>query len=139
MYLAILAGLVLVFLLMKAKGASKNPYVIVGNYKAKNFPLSGGMSLEVIQKMKDDELPQYSLEEFASMEDEFLRLEKETVCSGVSYKIPAVEMSNKIKSRFPNYDFRYHNLHIKQVSEPSKSINPWITCRAEIPASIALS
>ena len=136
MYLAILVGVMLVWLLMKAKGASNNPYVIVGNYKATHFPLSGGMSLEVIQKMREDGLPQYSLEEFASMEDEFLRLEKETVCSGLSYKVPAIEMSRKIKSRFPKYDFRYHNLHIKQVSEPSKAINPWITCRSEIPMSI---
>ena len=106
----------------------KNRMVVVGDYKARNFPLSGGMSLEVVEKMVEDGLPQDSLEEFATLEDEFLRLEKETVCGGHSFKIPAVELSRKIKDRFGNYDFSYHNLHIKQISEPSKSINPWLTC-----------
>lgn len=119
---------ILVLLLHSTNKSPKNRQVMVGDYPANNFPLSGGMSLEVLEKMVEDGLPQHSLDEFATMEDEFLRLEKDTVCGGHSLKIPAVELSRKIKDRFPNYDFSYHNLHIKQLSEPSKAINPWLTC-----------
>ena len=119
---------ILIILIHYTKATPLGHRIVVGNYPAKHFPLSGGMSVEIIEKMRDDGLPQHSLEEFATMEDEFLRLEKETVCGGHSLKIPAIELSRSIKERFPTYDFKYHNLHIKQISEPSKSINPWLSC-----------
>ena len=58
--------------------------------------------------------------------DEFLKMEKETVHTGVSYLIQATELSTMIKERFVNYNFDYHNMHIRQMSMPSKVINKWL-------------
>ena len=107
--------------------------VVVGNYKCKHFDTSGGMSLEVLKKMQSDNLCQERLEEFATLEDEFLYLERQTVCSGKSFKVPMMELDTQIKDRFSAYDFKYHNMHIKQASEPTKQVNPWLTCVGGIP------
>jgi len=95
----------------------------IGNYETKYFPLSGGYSLEMFQNMKDNNVSQSSLKEFLSMEDAFLKMEYDTVRGGVSYHIQAQELSKMIKERFKGFNFDYHNLHLKQMAEPSKLIN----------------
>jgi hypothetical protein len=37
-------------------------------------------------------------------------------------------LSNKIKEMFPKYNFSHHTIHLKQIAEPKKSINPYIKC-----------
>mgnify|MGYP005644760017 CR=1 FL=1 len=106
---------------------------IVGNYRCKHFDTSGGMSLEILKKMQADGLCQERLEEFATLEDEFLYLERQTVCGGKSFRVPMMELDTQIRDRFSAYDFKYHNMHIKQASEPTKQVNPWLTCPGGIP------
>ena len=124
----LLLGLMVVFALLYVFVSTTRNQVVAGDIKALHFPISGGFSKEVVEKMVQDGLSKQSVEEFVSMEDQFLYMEKETVCKGVSLKVPAMELSRQIKERFRDYDFKYHNLHIKQISEPSKAINPWLTC-----------
>jgi len=130
-----LVFVVTIFLyLFKPNGEKAQPRKIeVGNYVCQHFDISGGMSLEILKKMRDDGLCQERLEEFATLEDEFLYLERQTVCTGKSYKIPMTELDRQIRDRFSSYDFKYHNLHIKQASEPTKQVNPWLTCPGGIP------
>jgi hypothetical protein len=121
-------------LMIMFKPSTGEPRTVeVGNYKCKHFDTSGGMSLEVLKKMQSDGLCQERLEEFATLEDEFLYLERQTVCGGKSFKVPMMELDRKIRDRFAAYDFKYHNMHIKQASEPTKQVNPWITCIGGIP------
>ena len=97
-------------------------------YTTKYFPLSGGLSLEIFHKMKSDGLSETSLRDFLMMEDTFLRMEQETVCLGTSYAIQGQALSQQIKNRFRGYRFDYHNLHLKQMAEPSKNVNTFLTC-----------
>ena len=99
-----------------------------GGYTTKYFPLSGGLSLEMFHKMKSDGLSDTSLRDFLTMEDMFLKMEKDTTCLGTSYAIQAQALSQQIKERFRGYRFDYHNLHLKQMAEPSKSVNIYLTC-----------
>ena len=100
----------------------------VGGYTTKYFPLSSGFSLEMFHKMKIDGLSDTSLRDFLMMEDMFLKMEKDTVCMGVSYSIQGQSLSQQIKERFRAYNFDYHNPHLKQMAEPSKNVNSALTC-----------
>ena len=97
-------------------------------YKTKNFHLSNGMSQSTFYSMKEGGISDTSLKEFLIMEDRFLELEKLSVCSGMSRKYESFELSKLIKDTFLEYDFSYHTIHLKQISEPSKLINRNITC-----------
>lgn len=102
--------------------------VTAGGYTTKYFPLSGGMSQEIFHKMKTDGLSDTSLRDYLTMEDTLLKMEQETVCLGISYAIQGQALSQQIKNRFSAYRFDYHNIHIKQMSEPSKNLNTFLTC-----------
>jgi hypothetical protein len=102
---------------------SRDTQARVGNYTTKYFPLSGGYSLEMFNTMKDNNVSESSLKEFLSMEDAFLKMEYDTVRGGMSYHIQGQELSKMIKERFRGFTFDYHNLHIKQMAEPSKTVN----------------
>jgi hypothetical protein len=120
-YLIILVGAYLFFTVDNHMGQS-----VIDNIKSSHFPLSGGFSVEIVEKMKKDGMSNESIKQFITMEDEFLRMEKETVYTGVSYLIQATELSTMIKERFVNYNFDYHNMHIRQMSMPSKVVNKWL-------------
>lgn len=102
--------------------------VKAGGYDSTYFHVSGGKSKELFEKMRDDGISDQSLVEFAQMEDQFLGMEKESVCFKRSRKLEALAMSQQIKERFKGYNFAYHTIHIKQVAEPDKNINKFLTC-----------
>lgn len=97
-------------------------------FKTEYFHLSNGNSKKMFEKMKTYGLPQERLKEFIMLEDNFLRIEHESVCKGVSMKYEGFAVSDKIKKVFIGYDFSYHTIHLKQISEPTKLINRNIVC-----------
>jgi len=103
-------------------------YVNILGYTSKYFYMSHGESKKIFEKMENDNIAYESLKSFVIMEDDFLNLERKSVCSGVSQKVEAFALSDEIKNRFKGYDFSYHTKHLKQISEPDKVINRNITC-----------
>lgn len=97
-------------------------------YETQNFHISNGKSLgiynELIKQNKSDEV----LAKFATMEDKFLDYEKDAVCRNIDTKYNAIQLSQQIKEAFPGYNFDYHDIHIKQISEPNKLINRHLNC-----------
>lgn len=102
--------------------------VKAGGYESNYFHISGGKSKELFEKMKSEGVSEQSLMEFAQMEDQFLSMEKESVCFKRSRKMEAIALSQQIKERFKGYNFAYHTMHIKQVAEPDKNINKYLSC-----------
>lgn len=116
--------IIVVFLLL-ARNDQRNMEEVEGS---KHFYLSDGKSKQIYEQMKRDKLSEQSLKEFVYMEDRFLELEKMSVCQQISYASEATGISENIKTRFGHYDFRYHQVHIKQCSEPNRLINHKIIC-----------
>jgi hypothetical protein len=116
--------IIVVFLLL-ARNDQRNMEEVEGS---KHFYLSDGKSKQIYEQMKRDKLSEQSLKEFVYMEDRFLQLEKMSVCQQISYASEATGISENIKTRFGHYDFRYHQVHIKQCSEPNRLINNKIIC-----------
>ena len=77
---------------------------------------------------KDPKITLDSIKNFVMLEDRLLKLEKTSVCTGVSHEHEAFALSDPIKEMFLAYDFSYHTIHLKQVAEPNKLINRSITC-----------
>lgn len=95
---------------------------------SKHFHLSNGASKNMYLRMHGDGMHRDMLKKFVQLEDQFLLLEKTSVCSGSSKIVQATLISNKIKETFPNYNFSYHTNHLKQIAEPKKFINLKIKC-----------
>ena len=95
---------------------------------SKYFYMSNGKSKEMYRQMKKDGVSEDNLKLFVYMEDMLLKLEFLSVCSRTSRIQEATALSESIKDRFPHYDFRYHQDHLKQTSNPSKLINSKIIC-----------
>ena len=95
---------------------------------SKNFHMSQGMSKEMYTKMHRDGMEQDGLKKFVQLEDRFLQVERNSVCSGMPRFIDALTLSDLIKRTFPKYDFSYHTIHLKQTAEPEKIINKSIKC-----------
>ena len=95
---------------------------------SKNFHLSEGMSKKMYLLMHREGMSQENLKKFVQLEDRFLQIERNSVCSGISYIVEATTLSNLIKDLFPSYNFAYHTIHLKQVAEPTKSVNSRVTC-----------
>ena len=95
---------------------------------SKNFHLSGGASKQMYLLMHKNGMSQEGLKKFVQLEDRFLQIERNSVCSGISYIVEATILSNMIKDMFPNYNFAYHTIHLKQVAEPTKTVNTRVTC-----------
>lgn len=95
---------------------------------SKYFYMSNGKSKEMYRQMKKDGVSEDNLKLFVYMEDMLLKLEFLSVCSRTSRIQEATALSEAIKDRFPVYDFRYHQDHLKQTSNPSKLINSKIIC-----------
>ena len=112
----VLTAIVLYFLFEKRKLSHE----VLGS---KHFYISNGLSKDTYTLMHADGLPKTELDAFVSMEDRFLEYEKDSVYTGTPHIVPATIMSNKIKDRFPKYNFSYHSFHLKQIAEPDKKIN----------------
>jgi hypothetical protein len=95
---------------------------------SKHFYISDGASKDMYLKMHADNIGSNALKRFVQMEDDFLQLEQKSVCTGIPLIVQASVLSNKIKYAFSKYDFSYHTLHLKQIAEPSKTINRKIRC-----------
>jgi len=102
---------------------------------SKNFHMSQGMSKEMYTKMHRDGMEQDGLKKFVQLEDRFLQVERNSVCSGMPRFIDAISISDLIKRTFPKYDFSYHTIHLKQAAEPEKIINKSIKCWSSSSAS----
>ena len=95
---------------------------------SKNFHLSGGASKQMYLLMHKNGMSQEGLKKFVQLEDRFLQIERNSVCSGVPHIIEATTLSNLIKELFPGYNFAYHTIHLKQIGEPTKIVNTRVTC-----------
>ena len=95
---------------------------------SKNFHLSDGMSKKMYIRMRREKMSNEDLKKFVQLEDRFLQIERNSVCSGLSHIIEATVLSNLIKELFPKYDFSYHTIHLKQIAEPTKIVNTRVTC-----------
>lgn len=94
---------------------------------SKNFHLSGGASKQMYLSMHRKGMSEENLKKFVQLEDRLLQIERISVCSGVSYIGEAILISNAIKDLFPTYNFAYHTIHLKQIAEPTKTVNTRIT------------
>jgi len=95
---------------------------------SKNFHLSAGMSKSTYKQMRADGVDAESLKKFVQLEDRFLQIERNSVCSGIPNYVEGAVISNLIKELFPKYNFAYHTIHLKQIGEPLKILNTRITC-----------
>jgi len=109
------------------------PQVTVGgDFTTKYFAISGGDSKNKFNELKDGGMSPDTLRTFAQMEDQFLGYEYQSVLGGgagltaPNRVIEATRLSEQIKDAFPGYEFGYHAMHIKQMSEPNKKINPYL-------------
>ena len=100
--------------------------VYIGNYKTKNFQKD---SKSFFKDVEDKKIySEETLEELARTEDQFLALESETVCGGLSRYREAMVLDQQMKDRFMGLDFKHHHIHLKQMSEPNKLINKDLHC-----------
>lgn len=90
---------------------------------SKNLYLSNGASKDMYTRMHQIGMNQDGLKRFVQLEDAFLSLEHKSIVTGIPYIGDAILLSNLIKQTFPKYDFSYHTIHLKQIAEPSKTIN----------------
>ena len=95
---------------------------------SKNFHLSGGISKQMYLLMYNQGVSAEDLKKFVQLEDRFLQIERNSVCSGISHTVEATAISNLIKDMFPKYNFAYHGIHLKQIAEPTKTVNTRVTC-----------
>jgi hypothetical protein len=90
---------------------------------SKNFHLSGGASKQMYLLMYNQGVGAEELKKFVQLEDRFLQIERNSVCSGISHTVEGTALSNLIKDMFPKYNFAYHGIHLKQIAEPTKTVN----------------
>ena len=95
---------------------------------SKNFHLSGGASKQMYLLMHENGMSQEGLKKFVQLEDRFLQIERNSVCSGIPNYVEGAVISNLIKELFPKYNFAYHTIHLKQIGEPLKIVNTRVTC-----------
>jgi len=95
---------------------------------SKNFHLSGGASKQMYLLMHREGMSQENLKKFVQLEDRFLQIERNSVCSGMPHIVEATTLSNLIKDLFPKYNFTYHTIHLKQVADPTRTVNSRIKC-----------
>lgn len=69
-----------------------------------------------------------SLREFVDMENQLILYERDSVCNLIDRSIEAEQMSQKIKDRFKGFDFRYHQIYLKQTADPSRTVDKHLTC-----------
>ena len=105
---------------------TKTEQISIGDYKTIHFQKD---SREFFEKTESEtNYSEETLEELAMMEDQFLSYEKQTVCDGISRLREASTFDQQMKDRFVSLDFMHHQIHIKQMAEPSKLINKNLKC-----------
>lgn len=124
----LLLFILLLIVLAQNSSQDKGEEVSILGYKTKYFHISNGASKRMYENMKKDGLSPESLKSFIQMEDQFLKLEHVSACSGISKRIEGYGVGDKIKETFEIYDFSYHATHLKQMAEPHKVINRNIRC-----------
>lgn len=117
----------IIAIIMMLKPKSKQ--VQVGNWSSNNFEICPA-SRSMFNKMQRDGVGEESLKKFAMMEDRFLEYEKEAACMGRDRVLDAHGLDQAIKDAYPGYDFGYHNLHMKQIAETRRVINPYLKCHS---------
>ena len=95
---------------------------------SKNFHISDGLSKSTYLTMRAGKVDAKSLKKFVELEDRFLQIEQDSVCSGIPNYAEGAMVSTAIKEMFPKYNFAYHTIHLKQMGEPLKFVNPKIKC-----------
>ena len=116
--------LVLVLALILYNKSSEGTQVSVGNYESKNFSELSNEFFQNVQKV----YPEKTLQELVMMEDLFMYYERQSVCGGISRLREAFMLDQQMKDRFRALDFSHHQLVLKQISEPSKLIDPYLKC-----------
>jgi hypothetical protein len=110
----------------KFKNINNKDVFYVGEYKTKFFQSDSKEFLEFVKEKKF--LSEESLEELAMMEDQFLSMERETVCAGLSRYREATALDQQMKDRYISLSFKHHEIHLRQMSQPSKLINKNLHC-----------
>lgn len=113
-------------MLFSSHKKNQDDQIEIGDYKTKYFQQDSKNFFEMLQK--ESGYSEETLTEFAMMEDLFLSYEKETVCKGVSRLREAMMTDQQMKDRFQGWDFSYHQIHIQQMSKPTKLINKNLKC-----------
>lgn len=122
MMLIVFITLFVLYLLYESRPAAEE----IGG--STHFFLSDGASRNMYLKMHADGMSQKDLDLFVTLENTFLQLENNSVCTSISRLIEATAASNLIKEKFPKYDFSYHAVHLKQIADPTRSVNSRIRC-----------
>jgi hypothetical protein len=90
--------------------------VMVGSYQTKFFDISPN-SVDIIRRMKRDGVSEQSRFEFATMEDRFLLLVKQSTTTAYNQYQLAYTQSQMIRERFPAYEFEYHDAFMDQIED----------------------
>ena len=117
---------IILYFFLKDKKTGHSNQVQIGDYKTQYFQKDSKEFFEMLNK--ESGYSEETLQEFAMMEDEFLSYEKQTVCQNISRIREAMTLDQQMKDKFQGWDFMHHQIHIKQMSEPSKLINKNLDC-----------
>ena len=92
--------LVVLFIILHNASQNQGEEVGVLGYKTRFFHVSAGASKRSYEKMKYDGVHPDQLKEFIALEDEFMRLVRVAVCTGVSRRNQGYALSDEIKEKF---------------------------------------
>ena len=129
---ALVAILIILFVIVRfyaSPSAMTNPQVSVGGFTTKNFDICP-RSLAIFNEMKAAGVGPGMLKRFAMLEDTFLGYERDIVCNGARLVMQASALSQEIQSSFPAWNFGYHAVHLEQMKNPDRTVNPNLVCRA---------
>jgi len=118
-------AIAIIILLLLIPRSEKQVYV--DNFQTSNFEISPA-SRKMFLKMQVDGISKENLKKFAMMEDRFLEYEKDAACRGIDRQIEAGNLDQHIREMFTQYDFTFHNKHMKQMAEQNRIINPYLSC-----------
>lgn len=86
------------------------------------------MSKKMYDTLTHAGIGEESLREFVDMENQLILYERDSVCKLIDRHIEAEQMSQKIKDRFQGFDFRYHQVYLKQTADPSRTVDKHLSC-----------
>jgi len=124
LFIFVLAFLILIMFSERIK--TKTDQLSIGDYKTIHFQKDSKKFFEEVEL--ETNYSEETLQELAMMEDQFLSYERQTVCDGVSRLREASTLDQQMKDRFSALDFMHHQIHIKQMAEPSKLVNKNLKC-----------
>jgi len=82
MLIWLLISCLVLFIYYDNQDITSRDYVNILGYTSKYFYMSHGESKKIFEKMENDNIAYESLKSFVIMEDDFLNLERKSVCSG---------------------------------------------------------